>query len=30
MCGFTISKEKLENRIKHRGVFETNISLNEW
>ena len=30
MCGFTISKEKLENRIKHRGVFKTNISLNEW
>ena len=30
MCGFTISKEKLENRIKHRGVVETNVSLDQW
>lgn len=30
MCGFTISKERLDNKIKHRGVLENFANNGEW
>lgn len=30
MCGFSITKEKIENKLKHRGVFENELLWENW
>ena len=30
MCGFSVSKEKIENKISHRGIKEFNVKNDYW